>query len=237
MGIQLNGMYVHPLCTPSRSALMTGKYASSLGMQNVIGSNQPYGLNLNEKTMPEYMRDAGYKTHLIGKWHLGFFERRYTPTYRGFDSYFGYYNGVLDYYNHSSTQFGTKLNGYDMRDNLDISYVTKGQYATDLFTHKAIEKIENHDTSDPMFMLMTHLAPHAGNGYDPYQAPDDVINRFNYIADKDRRTYAAMVAKLDESVGLVVQALERNDMLENSIILFMSDNGAPTVGKNYSLNK
>lgn len=103
-GIQLNEMYVLPLCTPSRTSLLTGKYASSIGMQNVIGGAQPYGLSLNEKTMADYMKDAGYDTHMIGKWHLGFFEQKYTPTFRGFDSFFGYYNGALDYYNHSFSQ-------------------------------------------------------------------------------------------------------------------------------------
>lgn len=117
-----------------------------------------------------------------------------------------------------------------MRKEFDVSYDTKGRYATDLFTEKAVETINNHNRNDPMFMMITHLAAHTGNDYDPLQAPKREINKFSYIRDKNRRIYAAMVTKLDESVGKIVEALERNKMLENSIILFMSDNGAPIEG-------
>lgn len=104
MGIQLNKLYGGPSCTPSRSSLMTGKYASTLGLQHEVHFNdQPYGLGLNEKTIGDHMRRGGYRTHLIGKWNMGLFEKRYTPVYRGFDSHFGYLGGVIDYYNHSMT--------------------------------------------------------------------------------------------------------------------------------------
>lgn len=117
-----------------------------------------------------------------------------------------------------------------MRNNLSVSWDTMGTYATDLFTDKAIDTIKNHDKSSPMFMMLTHLAPHTANEFDPMQAPDDEISKFNYIENKKRRIYAAMVSKLDESVGRVVKALSDNDMLDNSIILFLSDNGSPVVG-------
>lgn len=120
--------------------------------------------------------------------------------------------------------------GYDMRNNLSVSWDTNGTYATDLFTDKAIDTIKNHDKSSPMFMMLAHLAPHTANEQDPMQAPAGEINKFSYIEDKKRRIYAAMVSKLDESVGKVVKALSDNDMLDNSIILFFSDNGSPIVG-------
>lgn len=118
-----------------------------------------------------------------------------------------------------------------MRKNLTVDWDTEGEYATDLFTEKAVETINNHNKNDPMFMMITHLAPHTANSYDPMQAPQQEINKFEYIKDENRRTYAAMVSKLDESVGKVVEALETNKMLDNSIILFMSDNGAPLEGE------
>lgn len=96
---------------------------------------------------------------------------------------------------------------------------------------KAIETIQNHDKSNPMFMMLTHLAPHTANEFDPMQAPQDEIDKFDYIQNEKRRIYAAMVSKLDEGVGKVVKALDRNKMLDNSIILFFSDNGAPILGE------
>lgn len=120
-----------------------------------------------------------------------------------------------------------------MRKNLSVHWETIGQYATDLFTENAVETINNHDKSTPMFMFLSHLSPHSGNEYDPLQAPEVEINKFSYIKNKDRRTYAAMVSKLDEGVGKVVKALDENDMLENTIILFLADNGSPVVGNTF----
>lgn len=118
-----------------------------------------------------------------------------------------------------------------MRKNLIVNWDTIGTYATDLFTEEAVRQIRTHDQSKPMFMYLAHLAPHTGNEDDPMQAPDDEVRKFGYIKSKKRRTYAAMVSKLDESVGRVVKALDDSGMLENSIILFFGDNGAPVIGQ------
>lgn len=118
-----------------------------------------------------------------------------------------------------------------MRRNLSVHWETRGTYATDLFTDKAIEEIEGHDKEKPLFMYVAHLAPHAGNENEPLQAPPDEIEKFAYIKDEKRRKYAATVSKLDQSVGRIVKALNDNDMLNNSIILFFSDNGSPVIGE------
>lgn len=117
-----------------------------------------------------------------------------------------------------------------MRKQFNIHWDTIGKYATDLFTDKAIEMVEKHDKNKPMFLFMSHLAPHAGNEYEPLQAPAKDINKFSYISDVSRRTYAAMVSRLDCSVGRLMQALDKNEMLENTIVLFFADNGAPVIG-------
>lgn len=120
-----------------------------------------------------------------------------------------------------------------MRRNLSVHWETKGTYATDLFTNEAVETIKNHDQNSPLFMLISHLAPHTGNEFDPMQAPEDEIKKFSYIKDEKRRTYAAMVSRLDKGIGKVVKALGEQKMLDNSIILFLSDNGSPVVGNTF----
>nr|XP_018909945.1 PREDICTED: arylsulfatase B-like isoform X2 [Bemisia tabaci] len=230
-GLILNSHYTPALCTPSRAALMTGKYPIHLGMQHlVILEAEPWGLPLEEKMLPQYLKESGYATHAIGKWHLGFFRKEYTPTHRGFDSHFGYWQGFQDYYDHSVKATFAKYHGYDMRRNMSLDWSAQGKYSTDLFTDEAVRIINTHEREDPLFLYMAHLAPHTANTYEPFQAPDEEVVRFAHIEDPERRTYAAMVSKLDQSVGEVVSALRSRDMLDNSIIIFMSDNGAPTYG-------
>jgi arylsulfatase B len=201
------------------------------GMQHlVILEPEPWGLPLNETLLPQHLKRNGYTTHAIGKWHLGFFRKEYTPTYRGFDSHFGYWQGLQDYYQHTVHATYTSEYGYDMRRNMTVDWSAKGKYSTTLFTEEAVRLIREHNVDDPMFMYLAHLAPHTGNSEDPLQAPDEEIAKFAHIADPERRIYAAMVSMLDKSVGSVITALRDKHMLENSIILFMSDNGAQTVG-------
>ncbi|XP_017760255.1 PREDICTED: arylsulfatase B-like [Eufriesea mexicana] len=233
-GIILNNHYVPALCTPSRSALMTGKNPIHLGMQHsVLYAAEPRGLPLSEKLLPEYLKEIGYRTHAVGKWHLGYFRKEYTPTYRGFETHFGYWNGLQDYYTHivqePDPQF-SQFRGFDMRRNLTVAWDTAGKYATDLFTNEAVRLINEHNTDEPMFLYLAHLAPHKGNNNQLLRAPDEEIAKFSYILDPERRIQAAVVSKLDQSVGEVMDALRSRGMLENSIVLFMSDNGAPTEG-------
>ncbi|KAF5285022.1 hypothetical protein FQR65_LT02334 [Abscondita terminalis] len=231
-GVILNSHYVQPLCTPSRAALLTGKYPIHTGMQHsVILESEPRGLDLQEKLLPELLKDNGYSTYAIGKWHLGFYKREYTPTHRGFDSYYGYWQGYKDYYSHMAHGTITDENGYDLRRSFDVDWDSAGIYTTDLFTKEAEEVIKRHNSSKPMFMYLSHLAVHSGSPENPMQAPDDEIAKFSYIDDPERRIYAAMVSLLDKSVGKVITALREKRMLENSVVLFMSDNGAPTTGR------
>ncbi|XP_066993734.2 arylsulfatase B [Anabrus simplex] len=228
-GIILNSHYVQAICTPSRAALMTGKYPIHTGMQGIpILAAEPRGLP-EGKILPQYLKDLGYATHAIGKWHLGYHTVNYTPTYRGFDSHLGYFNGFVSYYDYI-LQARSNMSGFDMRRNLTTAWDLAGRYATDLFTDHAIDIINHHNPKQPLFIFLAHLAVHAGNPGKLLEAPQEVIDRFRYIKEPNRRTYAAMVAKLDESVGRVVRALQKRGMLQDSIIVFLADNGAPTVG-------
>ncbi|XP_058124599.1 arylsulfatase B-like [Anopheles coustani] len=242
-GIILNRHYSAPLCTPSRAALMTGKHPMNVGMQHyVIDSDEPWGLGLDQRIMPEYFREAGYRTHMVGKWHLGFFTEQHIPTNRGFDTHRGYLGPYIDYWNYVNKMNSGTFEGYDMRHNRDVDFQANGTYATDYFTTAAQDIIASHGPDGaPMLLVMHHLAPHAANDDDPLQAPQETIDRFSYIRDKARRTYAAMMSKVDDSVGAVYRSLKENGMLDNSIIVFMSDNGGATrglhsnTGSNYPL--
>lgn len=197
----------------------------------VIDQDQPWGLGLQEKIMPEFFKEAGYQTHLIGKWHQGFFRRAYTPNSRGFDTFFGYLGPYIDYWDHTFIKSDRNYSrGIDFRRDYNIVREYNGTYATNLFTDEAIKLINDHDKTHPMFLLLNHLAPHAGNEDDPMQAPQEIINKFNYIKDEKRRTMAAMISILDEGVGAVINALDVKKILNETIILFYSDNGAPTEG-------
>ncbi|KAG5680269.1 hypothetical protein PVAND_009788 [Polypedilum vanderplanki] len=229
-GIILDRFYTAPMCTPSRAALLTGKYPHHLGMQNyVIVSDEPYGLPLDVKLMPEFFKDAGYVTHLIGKWHLGFFKEEYTPFHRGFDHVFGYLGPYIDYWDYTLQMFNRNYSrGYDLRRNLTVDKTYDRVYATDMFTQETINAIENHNQEKPLFLILNHLAPHAGNVDFPLQAKEEDLKKFPYIENEERKTLAAMISSLDESVGRIIDALHRTGMLENSIIVFFSDNGGPT---------
>ena len=119
-----------------------------------------------------------------------------------------------------------------MRRNMSVARDTNGKYATDLFTEVAVDIISHHNASEPLFLYLSHLAVHSGNPSSPLQAPTNVVNKFSYIKDKNRRIFAGMLWKLDESVGRVVEALDVHGMLQNSIIVFTTDNGGPAAGFN-----
>ncbi|XP_041354167.1 arylsulfatase B-like [Gigantopelta aegis] len=229
-GIILNQYYVSPICSPTRSAIMTGRHPIHTGLQHeVIGGATPYGLPLNETTMAQHLKTLGYATHIVGKWHLGFFSRDYLPTSRGFDSHFGYYTGHEDYFDHTAEDSG--FWGLDLRRNLDAVWDMNEKYATEIFTNEAENIILSHNQSAPLFLYLAHQAVHAGNYHgDPLEAPQHYIDRFPDIHDKNRRIFAGMVSALDDSVGNLTRVLQETGMLPNTIMIFTTDNGGPTNG-------
>ncbi|XP_017138997.1 arylsulfatase B [Drosophila miranda] len=229
----LDRLYAPAMCTPSRGALLSGRYPIHTGTQHfVISNEEPWGLTLNATLMPEIFQQAGYSTNLIGKWHLGFSRPEYTPTRRGFDYHYGYWGAYIDYYQRRSKMPARNYSlGYDFRRNMELECRDRGVYVTDLLTNEAERVIrEREGQEQPLFLVLSHLATHTANEDDPLQAPEEEIRKFAYIKDPNRRKYAAMVSKLDQSVGRIVSALNSTGQLENSIVIFYSDNGAPSVG-------
>ncbi|KAK2715585.1 hypothetical protein QYM36_010237 [Artemia franciscana] len=231
-GIILNQYYGTPLCTPSRSAIMTGKHPIHTGMQHdVIYAAESWGLPLNIKLLPEYLKELGYQNFAVGKWHLGQFNKRYLPVSRGFIHHYGYWTGHKDYFSHNAEEFG--MWGLDLHDGLEDDWSEFGNYTTRLFTRKAEEIIENHSPEEgPLFLYLAHLAVHSANPHSPLQAPRETVKRFEYIEDKNRRIFAAMVYELDLSIGRVVKKLSQKNLLKDTIIVFSSDNGGPAAGFN-----
>ncbi|XP_054713247.1 arylsulfatase B-like [Uloborus diversus] len=230
-GVILNNYYVCPVCSPSRGSLMTGLYPIHTGLQHdVIFVNENWGLPLKQTLLPQYLRTLGYATHAVGKWHLGFFRKEYTPTFRGFDSHYGYWGGKEDYFDH--TQQMGQMWGLDFHHNLNSSNDGFGKYSTFLFANHAVNIINRHEKSKPLFLYVAYQAVHSANSYATLQAPEEYIQRFNHIKDKNRRIFAGMVSAMDDSVKTIVDALKFNDMLKNSIILFTTDNGGPAAGFN-----
>lgn len=212
-GATLTQFYVQPMCTPTRAALLTGRYPFRYGLQTaVIPSVSSYGLDTTEWLLPQCLGEAGYATAIIGKWHLGHADKKYWPKQRGFDYQYGAMIGELDYFTHS--EHGV-LDWY--RDNEPVH---EAGYTTQLLGTDAVRWIEARVPTQPFYLYLAFNAPHT-----PYQAPQDYVDRFAAIADPTRRTYAAMVSCLDDEIGKVVAALDRTDLRKDTLILFHSDNG------------
>ena len=136
-GIRLQQYYVQRVCSPTRSAIMAGRYPYHMGLARVVISDgQPYEMPLNQTTIANELKKGGYATHCVGKWDLGMFKWEYTPTYRGFDSFYGYYSAAEDYFNHSLVR---KHSALDSRNNTEPVKDKNGVYSTNLFT-EAIEQ-------------------------------------------------------------------------------------------------
>ncbi|CAN8029616.1 unnamed protein product, partial [Ixodes persulcatus] len=223
-GITLHNYYVQPMCTPSRAALMTGLYPIRTGMQHwVIRSPEPWGLPLEIKLMPEHLKDLGYSTHLVGKWHLGYFKKEYTPTYRGFDTFYGYYNGYIDYYSHTGGE--TAHRSLPQRRDRIVYSSACGylRFATD--GAAARRKKSESDLHGTLWEIAQNK-PRARQSF--IENPRETISVS--LAGRHRSPIRSMVDALDVSVGRVVEALSRAGMLENSIVAFSSDNGAVPFG-------
>ncbi len=212
-GVVLDTFYVQSVCSPTRAALMTGRYPIRYGLQcSVVRPWASHGLPLDERTLPQALKESGYATAVVGKWHLGHARPEYLPLQRGFDKQYGHFNGALDYYTHK------REGGHDWHKNDQPNY-DEG-YTTDLIGQEASRIINEHDPDTPLFLYVPFNAPHS-----PYQAPDEHLERNKHIQDLRRRTHAGMVTSMDDAIGDIVAAAGRRFQKNNTLIFFCSDNG------------
>ncbi|XP_077515180.1 arylsulfatase B-like isoform X2 [Amblyomma americanum] len=162
---------------------------------------------------------------MLGKWHLGHYKSEYTPTRRGFSSHVGSRGGFVDYYNHGRDAPGMP-HGLDFWRGLQPSRSDDGAYYTHIVSEEAVSIIRSHPKDRPMFLYLAHLAPHFATKRERLQVPEQYLRGYEGIGHVNRTLYAGMVSALDESVGIVVRALHERRMLEDTIIVFTSDNGA-----------
>ena len=208
-----NGHVSGPYCSPTRAGLMTGRYQQRFGHEFNPGNGPELGLPLSETTLPDRLKAVGYDTGMVGKWHLGA-AARFHPQRRGFDEFFGFLGGGHSYFPGSGAPIyrGT-------------SEVMETEYLTDAFAREAVAFIDRHKNQDrPFFLYVAFNAVHT-----PMHATDERLRRFASIADKTRRTYAAMTVALDEAVGKVLEKLRSEALEENTLIVMFSDNGGPTM--------
>jgi len=214
-GIRFTDAYVSgPYCSPTRAGLLTGRYPQRFGHEFNIGMQPPHrdvGLPLDQTTMADRLKAAGYRTALFGKWHLGS-AQRFFPTRRGFDEFFGFLTGAHSYIG-ASAQMNPIFDGDQI--------VRTIPYLTDTLASRAVEFIQRN-RSQPFFLYLAFNAVHT-----PSQATDRYLARVSGIADPQRRTYAAMLSAMDDGIGRALEALRTAHLEEQTLIFFFSDNGGP----------
>jgi arylsulfatase A-like enzyme len=218
-----NGYSTHPFCGPARAALMSGRYQQRF---EFYGNPQPprskqydpdFGIPMEEETIAEVLKDEGYRTGIIGKWHLGH-EKEFHPLNNGFTDFFGFLGGHSSFYKTdidwvSLTGKGKWIKNPPARSSRTL-------YMTDLFSDEAIEFVRSTDRDQPYFLYLAYNAPHT-----PMHATQDWLDKVDDIEDPMRRIYAAMVSAMDDGIGRLITELKRSGRYENTLIFFMSDNG------------
>ena len=216
-GAKLDAFYVQPVCSPTRAALMTGRYPMRHGLQvGVVRPWAQYGLPLEEQTLAQALKGAGYATAVVGKWHLGHHAPEYLPTRRGFDHQYGHYNGALDYFTH------VRDGGFDWHRDDKVN--RDEGYSTHLIAKDAVQFVKDTAGKKPFFLYVPFNAVHA-----PHQVPDEYLKPYGDLKG-ERLKYAGMLAAMDEAVGQIVDAVERAGVRKDTLFVFSSDNGGPQPG-------
>lgn len=232
-GVRFTNAYVSSsVCAPSRAGLITGRHQASFGFRDNLTPVQPghdpefVGLPMNQTTLAQRLKALGYTTGLVGKWHLGELPK-FSPLKRGFDEFWGYLGGAHDY-------FRADLDGNAMTGPMLCSYKEPASltYLTDDQGNECVDFIRRHKDR-PFFLYASFAAPHT-----PSQATEEDLNRFASIEDRLRRTYCAMVYRLDQNVGKILNEVRAQGIERETFVVFLSDNGGPSAPgiSNGSLN-
>jgi arylsulfatase A-like enzyme len=212
-GAILDAHYVQPVCSPTRAALMTGRYATRTGVYTVVRPHAKWGLPLSERTLASALKEAGYETAITGKWHLGEFDPAYLPTARGFDHQYGHYFGALDYFTH------IRDGSHDWyRDDRELK---EEGYSTHLVAREACRLIKEKDKAKPLFLYVPFNGVHG-----PLQVPERYTEPYAALTG-NRRKLAGMLSAVDEAIGQIIAALEAAGLRRNTLVVFSSDNGGP----------
>ena len=245
-GVRFTQFYSNgPECTPTRAALLTGRYQQrvgglecAIGLANVgrytealqLSDQGELGLPIEFSVLPKMVKEKGYNAGMIGKWHLGD-DPRYSPLAHGFDFAMGPIGGSVDYFHHTEPK-GLFI-GHEMEGNHDFlrqgkPHHKEGYYLTDLITNEAVAWLNLQKDTTPFFLYLPYTSPHA-----PYQGPND------YQPEKktsqawkqgSHETYREMIESLDEGIGKILMKLEKDRLLANTLIIFVSDNGPTPKG-------
>ena len=241
-GIIMENFYAQEVCTPSRGSLLTGRYPLSIGMQyGMVGANAEWGMPLEEITLAEVLHDYSYSTHMLGKWHLGYFSPLFLPTARGFDTWTGYSNGENYYWSKKNPDYPLHTDFLSSTTKCYQPYTEsdKHNYSTTFYTNKAVEIIQNHNTEIPLFLYMSYQAVHDpfvdyGGVYSDGIPDSNFVSKddkdalkmiYTTISGRTRQEYVKSLYLLDKSVGQLYNILDSRNMMDNTYIIFMSDNG------------
>lgn len=215
-----SGYVTAPVCSPSRAGLMTGRYQQRYGHEHNPGAAVGAGLPLSETTLATRLKAEGYATGMVGKWHLGM-EEEQNPINRGFDEFFGFLHGAHSYLDPNSSRNDPIRRG--------LEPVQESEYLTDAFARESCDFIQRH-AAEPFFLYLAFNAVHT-----PLEATRAYMSRFPHIEDPRRRTFAGMMAAMDDAVGHVLNTLQSQGLQDDTLVFFISDNGGITE-KNTSRN-